>query len=62
MFKVYMTLNRPTKEGYYFCQYHPNFEPVFCSVVKKNRKLWLNTRSTSRPLNKVKAFCFSERM
>ena len=59
---LYMRLERPTEEGLYFCQYHRNFEPSVCRIFKKGKKLWLKGKTIEKPLDKVKAFCFSQRM
>ena len=61
--KVMMRPDKPKEEGIYFCQYHRNFEPVICTVRKRDDgRLWLHTKSTSKPLDEVKAFCFSNKI
>lgn len=60
--KIIMTDERPKEEGTYFCKFTRNFEPVLCQVVRKGKKLWLNTKTTSQPVDKVKALCFSKKL
>ena len=57
--RIIMRVEKPTEEGCYFCQYHRNFEPIICTVTREDDgELWLHTRSTSKPLKDVKAYCF----
>ena len=56
---VTMRAEQPTEEGYYFVQYHRNFQPVVCQIWREDDgELWLHTKSTSKPLKEVKAYCY----
>jgi len=61
-FVLDMRVNKPKVEGMYFCKYHRNFEPSICHIFKKNNKLWIQGKSFKKPLNKINAFCFSQRV
>jgi len=51
--------DKPTEEGDYFVQYHRNFEPIYCYVSREDDgELWLNTKSTSKLLKEVNAYCY----
>jgi len=56
---IMMEADKPTEEGCYFVQYHKNFQPVFCDIIKDEwGDLWLQTKTTMKPLKDIKAYCY----
>ena len=59
--KITMYEETPNEEGMYFIKYDKDSQPIPCQIyLEEDGELWLRTKSTSNPLNDVKAFCYGK--